>query len=68
MNPVEIEEAVSALALEPFDPADFPFQFLTAFGNKNDDSAPSIRLDERVGCRRWRASTQQYPPRGMRSG
>jgi hypothetical protein len=35
MNPVEIEEAVSALALEPFDPADFPFQFLTAFGNKN---------------------------------
>lgn len=35
MNPVEIEEAVSALALEPFDPAEFPFQFLTAFGNKN---------------------------------
>ena len=35
MNPVEIEEAVSALALEPFAPAEFPFQFLTAFGNKN---------------------------------
>jgi hypothetical protein len=35
MNPVEIEEAVSKLALEPFDRADFPYQFLTAFGNKS---------------------------------
>lgn len=35
MNPVEIEEAVSQLATEPFDPAEFAFQFLTAFGNKN---------------------------------
>ncbi|WP_298289851.1 DNA methyltransferase [Novosphingobium sp.] len=35
MNPVEIEEAVSALALEPFDRAEFPFQFLRAFGNKD---------------------------------
>lgn len=34
MNPVEIEEAVSQLALEPFDKAEFPFQFLRAFGNK----------------------------------
>ena len=34
MNPVEIEEAVSNLALEPFDRAAFPFQFLAAFGNK----------------------------------
>jgi hypothetical protein len=34
MNPVEIDEAVSALALEPFDRAEFPFQFLRAFGNK----------------------------------
>ena len=33
MNPVEIEEAVSQLASEPFNPADFPFQFLLAFGN-----------------------------------
>ena len=30
MNPVEIEEAVSDLALEPFDQAEFPFQFLRA--------------------------------------
>lgn len=34
MNAVEIEEAVSALAERPFDPAEFPFAFLTAFGNK----------------------------------
>lgn len=33
MNPVEIEEAVSSLALEPFDRAEFPFQFLAAFDN-----------------------------------
>ncbi|MFC0307665.1 class I SAM-dependent DNA methyltransferase [Rhizorhabdus histidinilytica] len=33
MNPVEIEEAVSQLALDPFDRAEFPFQFLRAFGN-----------------------------------
>lgn len=35
MNPVEIEEAVSQLALEPFDREEFPFQFLRAFGNKD---------------------------------
>ncbi|MGX1802020.1 class I SAM-dependent DNA methyltransferase [Brevundimonas naejangsanensis] len=34
MNPVEIEEAVSNLALEPFDRSEFPFQFLAAFDNK----------------------------------
>jgi len=34
MNPVEIEEAVTQLAAAPFDPAEFPLQFLTAFGNK----------------------------------
>lgn len=34
MNAVEIEEAVSALAAEPFDRAEFPFAFLAAFGNK----------------------------------
>src|SRR5688572_6170997 len=33
MNPVEIEEAVSQLAEQPFDRAEFPFQFLLAFGN-----------------------------------
>lgn len=34
MNAVEIEEAVSALALEPFDATEFPFAFLAAFDNK----------------------------------
>lgn len=35
MNAVEIEEAVSALAEQPFDAAEFPFAFLAAFGNKD---------------------------------
>ena len=34
MNAVEIEEAVSKLAEQPFDAASFPFAFLEAFGNK----------------------------------
>ncbi|MBX9861142.1 MAG: lactate dehydrogenase [Hyphomicrobium sp.] len=34
MNAVEIEEAVSALALAPFERTEFPFAFLAAFGNK----------------------------------
>ncbi len=34
MNAVEIEEAISELAASPFDAAEFPFAFLTAFGNK----------------------------------
>lgn len=34
MNAVEIEEAISALAERPFDPDEFPFSFLEAFGNK----------------------------------
>lgn len=34
MNAVEIEEAVSKLAEEPFDAEMFPYAFLEAFGNK----------------------------------
>lgn len=34
MNPVEIEEQISALAEKPFDVAEFPYAFLEAFGNK----------------------------------
>ncbi len=34
MNAVEIEEAVSQLAAAPFDPEEFPWDFLEAFGNK----------------------------------
>ncbi len=35
MNAVEIEQAITELAEKPFDAAEFPFQFLTAFGNKD---------------------------------
>ena len=35
MNAVEIEEAISDLALQPFDAAEFPFAFLASFGNKD---------------------------------
>jgi hypothetical protein len=34
MNADEIEAALSDLAAEPFNAAEFPFAFLTAFGNK----------------------------------
>lgn len=34
MNAVEIEEAISALAEQPFNGGEFPFAFLRAFGNK----------------------------------
>jgi hypothetical protein len=34
MNAVEIESAISDLALEPFNTTEFPFSFLAAFGNK----------------------------------
>lgn len=34
MNAVEIEQAISELAEQPFDAAEFPYQFLAAFGNK----------------------------------
>ena len=35
MNAVEIEEAVSELAIQPFNAAEFPYLFLAAFGNKD---------------------------------
>jgi len=34
LNAVEIEEAISELAEQPFDAAEFPYRFLEAFGNK----------------------------------
>ena len=34
MNAVEIEQAISDLAEQPFDTANFPYAFLEAFGNK----------------------------------
>jgi hypothetical protein len=35
MNAIEIEEAISKLASEPFNGEEFPFAFLMAFGNKD---------------------------------
>jgi hypothetical protein len=35
LNAVEIEEAISKLAEQPFDPSTFPYAFLEAFGNKS---------------------------------
>ena len=35
MNAIEIESAISELALQPFDAAEFAFAFLAAFGNKD---------------------------------
>ncbi|WP_246003920.1 class I SAM-dependent DNA methyltransferase [Histidinibacterium lentulum] len=35
MNAVEIEQAVSELAEQPFDAVEFPYAFLMAFGNKD---------------------------------
>ena len=35
MNAVEIEQAISELALLPFNPAEFSYAFLAAFGNKD---------------------------------
>ena len=34
MNAVEIEQAITDLAEQPFDAANFPYAFLQAFGNK----------------------------------
>ncbi|MBS1719855.1 MAG: class I SAM-dependent DNA methyltransferase [Armatimonadetes bacterium] len=39
MNAVEIEAALSELAACPFDAAEFPYQFLAAFGNKDNTLA-----------------------------
>ena len=35
MNAVEIEAAISELALQPFNAVEFPYAFLAAFGNKD---------------------------------
>lgn len=34
MNAVEIEQAITDLAVQPFDQVEFPYAFLQAFGNK----------------------------------
>lgn len=37
MNAIEIEEAVSQLSVAPFEPENFPYAFLEAFGNKTTE-------------------------------
>lgn len=56
MNAVEIEEAIAELALAEFDQAEFPFQFLAAFGN-NEVTLKRLR---KVGSssRHWGGSTE----------
>ena len=53
MNAVEIESAVSDLALQPFDGTEFPFAFLQAFGNKETTikrlRSGKIYAPERIG-------------------
>lgn len=44
MNAVEIEAALSELALAPFDAAEFPYAFLAAFGHK-DTALKRLRTD-----------------------
>ena len=46
MNAVEIEAALSDLALEPYNEAEFPYQFLAAFGNK-DTALKRLRTGDR---------------------
>ncbi len=46
MNAIEIEEAISLLAEQPFDAKEFPYLFLEAFGNKE---ATIKRLKSGVG-------------------
>jgi hypothetical protein len=38
LKAVEIEEAISALAEQPFDAQEFPFAFLEAFGGRMSDA------------------------------
>lgn len=48
MNAVEIEEAITNLAEQEFDSANFPFAFLEAFGNK-ETTIKRLR-SEKKGC------------------
>jgi hypothetical protein len=59
MNAVEIEEAVSELVIQPFDAAEFPFQFLKAFDAK-DTTLKRLRKGDSnqsdVGGVLWRSN------------
>jgi hypothetical protein len=77
MNAVEIEEAISALAEQPFDAEKFPYLFLQAFGNK-ETTLKRLRKGETKPCsimapQRIRTLIPEYCPPvaaffGMASG
>lgn len=59
MNAVEIEKVISTLADQPFDAVEFPFAFLQAFGNKDDDQTATCGRFQQVRSRPC-PSDQQY--------
>ena len=69
MNAVEIEEAISTLAEQPFEADEFPFAFLEAFGNKATTikrlrSGTSKQIRYRWHCSRPATSTSRFAMRG----
>ena len=67
MNAVEIDEAVSELAGNPFDPAEFPYAFLAAFGNK--DTTINPLRERKHQCFKHsgrRSSAKSYPLSSVR--
>jgi hypothetical protein len=68
VNAVEIEEAISDLAEQPFDPAAFPYAFLEGFREQtDDDQAPAQRCVEQVRSGR-RSADQQHPHQDLPGG
>jgi hypothetical protein len=49
VNAVEIEEAILQMADQPFDPENFPYVFLEAFGNK-ETTIKRLRAGAICGC------------------
>jgi hypothetical protein len=48
MNAVEIEAAVSELAIQPFNAAEFPLEFLAAFSNNTDQLEKLFELHTKM--------------------
>ena len=68
MNAVEIEEAVSALAEAPFDPEEFPFQFLQGLRQQGGDPQPPAQRQHQQIRRGRHPATQQHPHRRREPG
>jgi hypothetical protein len=66
MNAVEIEQAISDLALQPFDAAGVPLRLPGRLRQQGHHAqAPAHGQQQRLGCARWRASAQQHPHRRL---